>query len=173
MNNHRDTDRPGRTPGGCLSALLLALALPAAISAPGCEREAPAPAPAPAAAPTASPDAGPAATYEIRGVIVELPDVKKPSSNLSIHHEAIPSFTANGKVVGMAEMTMPFPLAPGVSLEGLAVGDVVSFTMEVREQPRMNYRVTRITKLPPDTKLDLKAAEHGEGHGETPAPQPK
>ena len=94
---------------------------------------------------------------EICGKILQLPDPALPASDLQIQHEPIPSF-ANGKgeVVGMRAMAMPFPVAPAVSLDGLAVDDLVEFTFEVRwgeEGPR--WRVTRITELPAGTTLDF------------------
>ncbi|MCC6677902.1 MAG: copper-binding protein [Phycisphaerales bacterium] len=155
MNNPAPISRPGLTPGRFISALALAAALAACLIG-GCKKQ-------PAA------EAGPAATYEVRGLITRLPDPRNAATNLSIHHEAIPTFTVKGKVVGMAEMTMPFPTAPELSLSGIAVGDPVRFVMEVREKPRMTYQITKISKLPADTKLDLKAPpEAGPGTDPTP-----
>lgn len=137
MNIPAFSSRPGFTPGRVLSVVL------AAAVVTGCsESSAPA-------------TLGPATTYEIRGVVVALPAPGNHKSELRIHHEAIPSFSIKGKVVGMAEMTMPFPLAEGVSLEGLAPGDPVAFTMEVREQPTLRYQVTRISELPAGTTLNF------------------
>ncbi len=143
MNNPALISRPGSTPGRFISALALAAALSASLAG-GCKKQ-------PAA------EAGPAVTYEVRGLITRLPDPRNAATNLSIHHEAIPSFTVKGKMVGMSEMTMPFPTAQGLSLSGLAVGDPVLFVMEVREKPVLSYQITKISKLPADTKLDLKA----------------
>lgn len=159
MKNTTSTNRPGFTPGRFVftGALSLSAVLAAALSATllaatlaGCKKEPAAPAPAAKAA-------GPAVNYNVRGVITNLPDPAKTSSHLMIHHEAIPDFAVNGKVVGMAEMTMPFPTATGLSLSGLAVGDPVSFTMEVIEKPVKRYQITRIEKLPAETKLEFKA----------------
>lgn len=158
--------RPGSTPGRLLSrpARLLALAAmllaaaPAVIGAGGCERRAPEAA------------AGPATLYEVRGVITQLPEPGKTRSQLFIHHEAIPNFSTGGKVVGMAEMTMPFPTAQGLSLAGLKVGDPVTFTMEIREQPRLTYQVTKIVKLPEGTRPEFKDPPSA-GPGSAPPPR--
>ena len=66
----------------------------------------------------------------IRGVVVGLPD--RTGGSVHIDHEAIPSFKwANGDAAGMKQMVMPFPIAEGVSLEGLGSGDGVSFDFVV------------------------------------------
>lgn len=94
-----------------------------------------------------------AATYTTRGKIEALPSA---SGDLSILHEPIPEFKdKDGTVVGMGTMSMPFPLAAGVSLDGLSVGDAVEFDFSVWWRPRVAYEVTRIVKLPPDTTLNF------------------
>lgn len=71
-------------------------------------------------------------TYTVLGTVAALPDPAKPASEFQIAHEEIPDFVGSGgDVVGMKAMTMPFPLAPGVSLDGLAIGDAVTFTFAV------------------------------------------
>ncbi|QYU66420.1 copper-binding protein [Leptolyngbya sp. 15MV] len=144
--------RIGRAHTVTVAALL---AIPLALTPLGCERRSD----STSSAPPASPQRGPAdQVYTVRGQIVALPDPTKPASQLQIHHEEIPNFVgAQGTVVGMKEMTMPFPLAPGVSLEGLAVGDKVEFTFDVWLKPRMTYHLSKIGKLPPDTALNFKA----------------
>jgi Cu/Ag efflux protein CusF len=102
------------------------------------------------------------ATYEGRGEVTGLPDPNDPSTSLTLRHEAIDDFTdIDGDVVGMDPMTMPFPLADGVSLAGLAPGDKVSFTLEVEWEGDPPYRIVRIDKLPPETPLDFRAARPG------------
>jgi Cu/Ag efflux protein CusF len=114
---------------------------------------------APAAAEPAAAPSGPVQTYQVRGEIAGLPDPNDPSKEFLIHHEAIGRFTGiDGDVVGMDSMTMPFPLAEGLSLAGLAVGDKVRFTLEVEWDGDPPYRITRIDKLPPDSALDFGAA---------------
>jgi hypothetical protein len=105
--------------------------------------------------------AGPAdATYETRGKIVELPataaEARGPSGALRIRHEAVPEFTTDqGEITGMTSMTMPFPLAPGLDVEGLAEGDVIAFSFEVRWDGSPPYQIVRLEKLPAETELDF------------------
>jgi hypothetical protein len=108
--------------------------------------------------PASAPD-----VYTVRGRIVSLPDPARPTSEFAVRHEAIPTFKSstgeifeeNGVPVGMRSMEMPFPLAKGVSLDGFKVGDLIVMTWEVRYEPRTEYRVTRVEKLPPGTKLEI------------------
>ena len=98
----------------------------------------------------------PADVYTVRGVVERLPHAGGPDSGLYIHHAAIPSFRdEHGKVVGMMSMTMPFPVAAGVSLVGIAPGDLVEFTFAVEWKQPGGYRITRIEKLPPGTVVDF------------------
>ncbi len=92
--------------------------------------------------------------YELRGEVTRLPSAAEPA--LSVHHEAVPGFVGiDGEVVGMESMTMPFPLAEGVALEGVAPGDRVRFTLEVEWEGDPPYRITRIEELAAGTALDL------------------
>jgi Cu/Ag efflux protein CusF len=87
--------------------------------------------------------------YTVRGIIKSLPTEGERGSELRIHHEAIPNFVQrSGKVTGMSEMTMPFYLAEKELIKDLAVGDEVSFTLEVRWQEKPFDKITRIEKLP-------------------------
>ena len=100
--------------------------------------------------------------YTVRGLIAALPIPDKPASQLMIRHEAVPMFVnSDGKVVGMASMEMPFTPARGVSLSGLAVGDPVEFTFEVRWKPKPGSQLTRISKLPPGTQVHVGKASGG------------
>ncbi|VAX40290.1 hypothetical protein MNBD_PLANCTO03-1877, partial [hydrothermal vent metagenome] len=59
-------------------------------------------------------------------------------------------------VKGMMSMTMGFPIAEGVSLEGIAPGDIVEFTFVTTwGEQYPTYEVTAITKLPADTELNF------------------
>lgn len=107
-------------------------------------------------APAATTRPEPDAVYTVRGRIVMLPERDKPLSDLQIHHEPIETLVNPNGTVGMPAMIMPFPVAKGVSLEGLAVGDAVEFTFAHWTQPgSRGYEVTAITRLPGDTKLNL------------------
>lgn len=95
--------------------------------------------------------------YTVRGVVKSVPEAGKPGSQLMIHHEEIPGFIGfDGKAVGMKEMTMPFPVAAGTSLTGIAAGDDVEFVFEVF-RAKKSYQLTKIAKLPAGTELKLKA----------------
>jgi hypothetical protein len=97
--------------------------------------------------------------YTVRGRITMLPVPGKPTTDLAIHHEAINDFENASGPRGMASMDMTFPPAPGVSLDGLAVGDIVEFDLSVWYKPGTKsvegYRVTRIKRLPAETKLEF------------------
>lgn len=96
--------------------------------------------------------------YVVRGVVKKLPAADDPRSAFAVHHEAIPTFKGkDGSVVGMHEMTMEFPLGPGVTTDGLAIGQSISLTFEVLTGPSMKYYVTKIEPLPEGTKLELKS----------------
>lgn len=101
-------------------------------------------------------------TYLVRGEVTALPDRDDPTTALYIHHEAIDEFTdIDGDVVGMNAMTMPFPLAEGVSLAGVAPGDKVRFTLEVEWEGDPPYRLGAIEKLPADSELEYRKARPG------------
>lgn len=86
--------------------------------------------------------------YTIRGEINRLPDPERRPRELWIHHEAVPTFKdSDGEVVGMEAMTMPFPLAEEVGLEGLAVGDRVEFVLEVRWEGSPPILVRKVGKV--------------------------
>ncbi len=92
--------------------------------------------------------------YQTRGLVRQLPDAGKPGSALLIHHEAIAEFKdADGEVVGMESMAMPFPVADATQLDGLVAGDRIGFTFEVHWQGGNPLLVTALEKLPPETRL--------------------
>jgi Cu/Ag efflux protein CusF len=133
---------------------------------PGCEKSAPTPTPS---TPAPAADRGPAAaTYTVRGRISALPSAQ---ADLQIEHEPIPDFKdESGKAIGMSTMIMPFPLATGVSLDGIKAGDPVEFEFHVWWKPRVAYEVTRITKLPADTTLTFGRANPAPAAEPAPAP---
>lgn len=125
-----------------VSALALMLCGPAALT--GCSKDTPEQVESTSVA------------YTTRGQIVQVPDPDSPLSDLQIHHEEIPEFVSkSGEVVGMREMTMPFPPAEGVSLRGLNVGDKVEVVFEVDWDNKPYFQMTKITKLAPETELNL------------------
>lgn len=94
--------------------------------------------------------------YTVRGVVEKLPQAGGQDRDLYIHHAPIPDFRdEHGKVVGMRSMTMPFPVAEGVSLAGLAPGDPVEFTFAISWKQPAGYQVVRIRKLPAGAAVDF------------------
>lgn len=107
----------------------------------------------------ATPTAEGVDTYEVRGVVVRVPDPAEPLADLVIRHEAIDDFRSmQGEVVGMDSMSMPFPVASGVELTEIEPGSKVDFTLEVEWEGEPPYRVVRIEELPADTELDFRKA---------------
>jgi hypothetical protein len=100
---------------------------------------------------------GPVQRYQMRAELLQLPEGS--NRDLLIRHEAIDGFAdRDGKRVGMDPMSMPFPVAEGVSLAGLAPGDVVRCTLEVDWQQRSPVKIAAIEKLPAGTQLTFRAA---------------
>jgi hypothetical protein len=105
--------------------------------------------------------------YRTRGVVERLPQADGPDHAIYIHHAAIPEYRDDtGAVVGMGTMTMPFPLAKGVAIDGLAPGDPVAFTFVVTWKPRSGYEITEIRELPAGTAIDFapKEARRDDAH---------
>ena len=104
--------------------------------------------------------------YTVRGEVMTLPG---ETSDLKVHHEAIPEFVRNDGTLGMDTMTMPFWPPAGVTLEearvkeldlsGIAVGDKVTLTFEVVHDAATGsmkgFYATKVEKLPADTELDF------------------
>lgn len=97
----------------------------------------------------------PTGVYTVRGKVTDLPDGKDPRAEFRVHHEPINDFKDDGgAIIGMASMDMPFPLADGVSLEGLAFGDVVEISFAAWMKPgERGWELRSIKKLPADTEL--------------------
>jgi hypothetical protein len=113
-------------------------------------------------APSPSEISGETHVYTARGEITALPSPDNFRAELRIHHEHIAEFRGKSGEVhvnpdgvpGMKAMDMPFPsLGPGVSLEGLEIGDKVEFELTVSHHPRITYAITRLSKLPPETEI--------------------
>lgn len=97
--------------------------------------------------------------YTVRGQVRQLPDPATPGSGLYISHEAIDEWVGrSGEVEGMDPMIMPFEVADGVSLEGIAVADVIEFTLHVDWDADTPVEITRIRELPAGTKLVFREA---------------
>lgn len=119
-----------------LPRLALPLVLVLAMTAAGCGRRA------------QSPAAGSAERIPVRASVTQLPG---DDNLLYLHHEAIHAFRdQDGKVVGMDSMTMPFPVAKGLSLDGIRTGDKVTATLEVDWKAVPGVQVVAIEKLPAD-----------------------
>ncbi len=100
--------------------------------------------------------------YRTRGVVERLPQADGPDKAIYIHHAAIPEYRDDtGAVVGMGTMTMPFPLAKGVTADGLDPGDPVAFTFAVTWKPRSGYEITEIRELPAGTIIEFETPEAG------------
>jgi Cu/Ag efflux protein CusF len=127
------------TPCRVLSLALAALALA------GCGDRAP----PPAATAGAS-----ARRYTVRGEVVRI-EGSGDARELLIRHEAIPDFAdRSGAKVGMSAMVMPFAVAPGVALEGVAPGTKIRFRLAV-DFGRNRLAIESLERLPPDTALDF------------------
>lgn len=96
----------------------------------------------------------PDARYTVRGIIEQLPSKDNRLSEFVVHHEPIDDFKAFNGTVGMDSMSMPFPVARTLSLDGLAVGDRVSVEFVVWSTPgQRGFEARSVTRLPPDTEL--------------------
>ena len=94
------------------------------------------------------------ATYSTRGQVVEVP--RDANGELSVHHESVADFKdRDGKPSHMDSMSMPFAVAPDVSLAGIAPGDKVAMTFEVRWDSLPTLRVVKLSELPESTALSL------------------
>lgn len=98
----------------------------------------------------------PPKSYTVRGMVRELPG---PNRQISVHHEAIDDFVSlEGEVVGMSSMTMPFPLAQSVDVEGLAIGDPVEMTLTLDWDGDPPVQITKLRELPAGTELEFREA---------------
>ena len=105
-------------------------------------------------------DSGSGRTYTTRGQVIQLPDPANPGTGLTLNHEAVDQFMdRQGEIVGMDPMSMPFPVAKDVSLDGIQVGDVVEFKLHVDWSAEPAAEITEIRELPAGTKLDFRAAK--------------
>lgn len=95
-------------------------------------------------------------TYTVRARVQQLP---AQGGGLYLTHEAIDDWVGrSGKVEGMSTMTMPFPVAEGVSLEGIEPDDVVEVQIHADWEADPAVEITALRELPPDTQLDFREA---------------
>lgn len=101
-------------------------------------------------------------THTVRGQVTQLPDPGNPGTGLYLNHEAIDDFTnRDGEVVGMDPMTMSFQVDEKVPLQDIQVGDYIELDLRVdwgAAPPDSEVEIVRIRKLPPDTRLEFRAA---------------
>ncbi len=96
--------------------------------------------------------------YQVRALVRHLPEPDEARPEILVRHEAIPSFkNADGEVVGMETMSMPFPLADTGLIADLEAGDRVELTFEVSWHGGNPLKVTAIEKLPEGTQLAFEA----------------
>lgn len=132
----------------------VALLAPCLLMAPflGCER----PNAGAAASSTRSQRGEPDHTYVVRARVEMMPESGKPTSEFVVHHEAIPEFVGFTGIKGMESMSMPFPLAKGLSLDGLGLGDPVEVTFVVWMTPgHRGFEARGVRKLPSSTRLNF------------------
>jgi len=94
--------------------------------------------------------------YTLRGEVVTVPAV--PGGEIVLRHEAIADFRdESGAVVGMAAMTMSFPVAEKVSLAGVPPGAKVEAVLAV-DWAAPSYAIESLKLLPVETVLQLEPA---------------
>ena len=97
-------------------------------------------------------------TYTMRAQVDELP--VQGGRELYLTHEPIDNYVGrSGKVVGMDSMSMPFPVAKEVSLEGIEPGDVIEAQLHVDWEADLPVQITGIRELPRDTRLHFGEAK--------------
>jgi hypothetical protein len=95
--------------------------------------------------------------YTVRAQVVQPPEA---GTDLYLYHEAIDDWMGrDGKIEGMDTMAMPFPVAEGVSLEGIRANDKVEVKVRVNWDSDRPVEVTEIRKLPPNTTIEFRAAK--------------
>ncbi len=94
-------------------------------------------------------------TYTVRARVVSLPGASARNKMMTAHHEEISAWDRGDGTKGMNAMVMPFPLGKGVTLDGIAVGDVIEIVVVQYAAGAVPYEATSIRKLPRDTKLSF------------------
>jgi hypothetical protein len=97
--------------------------------------------------------------YTTRAIVALIPNSENPTAAFTARHEPIPHFMGENGALGMPAMEMPFPLKPGVSLDGIKLGNKIELTFEVEYDAALKrpaaYAVTKIARLPDDTRLNF------------------
>ena len=101
--------------------------------------------------------------YTVRALVVQAPDannvVAKSAGGLYLYHEPIDDWVGrDGKRDGMDTMAMPFPVAAGVPLAGVTANDKVEVTLHVDWTADRAIEITRLRKLPANTRLVFRSA---------------
>ncbi len=113
----------------------------------------------------------PAESYRVRGLVRQLP--ARAGGEVQIRHEAIPDFkNADGEVVGMDSMTMPFPVADAGLLAGIEAGDRIEMEFVVRWSGGHPLEIVAMEKLPPETRLAFETAPEAEAEPAEAEPEP-
>lgn len=98
-------------------------------------------------------------SYTVRGIIAQMPDPQNPASMFTVRHESMPHYRRQNGELGMSSMTMPFPPAEGLSLDGWAAGDHVELSFEVDYDAQggsiLAFRATALVALPDGVQLDF------------------
>ena len=106
--------------------------------------------------------------YEgVLGELMFIPDGSIANQHPKIHHVQIPDFqrqegsvamTPDG-IPGMRSMTMEFPLAEGVTLDGFSAGDKVKFSFRVNWGGSVAWEMTEVEKIDAGTEIDYSNAK--------------
>lgn len=92
--------------------------------------------------------------YEMRGVVLRLPDASSPQ--LVVLHEAVENFKSEqGERSRMDVMMMGFAVDPSVDLKEIEVQDKLRVKVKVDWRKMPSMLVTSVSKLPAETKLEL------------------
>lgn len=115
---------------------------------------------------------------DVLGELTFIPTADQSQMHPKVHHVQIPTFKRQDGTVavtpdgipGMRSMTMDFPLAEGVNLDGYSVGDKIKFSFRVNWGGRVAWEMTSIEKIDPATELDysnINVDAEGDAEGDT------
>jgi hypothetical protein len=95
-----------------------------------------------------------AQTYVVRGEVISVPHAGEPGTEFIVKHEPVDNFrNADGQIVGMSTMGMPFTPGKGVSLEEIKPGDKIEMRWVLQWKPEAKEYVESVRKLPMETQL--------------------